>query len=225
MVTQAASLAAPYAPANNVLHVIEQSRRHATRDPFDHRLLKDMGIPEDNVNRTLAALRFLGLIDGYGNKLQEFTWLTRATPPEYQGVFAEIVRAAYHEVFAIVQPQDGALSDKAVREAFQNYRPAAQQSRMISLFLALARESGIIRPQTNPRVGPIKARKPRARAMDASAESAINVDPTILALLRDLPEVRGPWEKHRKEEWLSLFSAAVNFVYPDAGSDGNGAGR
>ena len=53
---------APYAPVANVLTVIRRLRETGLPDPLKLQQLERIGIPQGNAPRTLATLRFLGLV-------------------------------------------------------------------------------------------------------------------------------------------------------------------
>ncbi|MBA2275802.1 MAG: DUF5343 domain-containing protein [Chloroflexi bacterium] len=99
----------------------------------------------------MQALRFLGLVDEGGNRLEGFEQLRRANTDEYPGVLAEVVRAAYLPVFTIVDPATD--SDTAIADAFRGYEPAAQREKMISIFRGLCVRAGLIPAETRAKGG------------------------------------------------------------------------
>jgi hypothetical protein len=102
---------APYAPAENVLLVIRRCREKGSLEVFKTEELPRLSVPEGNARRTMRALRFLVLIDDDGRCTPEFTRLCRASTGEYPQILAEILRAAYRDVFTIVDPTNTNLTE------------------------------------------------------------------------------------------------------------------
>ena len=136
------SQTAPYAPLHNVLTVIRRLRDRGLPNPLTLKELERTGVPEGNAPRTLATLRGLGLIGEDGFHTPACERLGKATTTDYPGVLAEIVRAAYAPVFTLVDPSVD--SEIAIQDAFRHYKPQAQRSRMVALFIGLCREAGIV---------------------------------------------------------------------------------
>lgn len=103
--------------------------------------MRTAGVPEGMVSRTLAALRFLGLLTEANEPTAEWRALTDVSPETFPQLLAGLVRAAYADVFALVDP--AVDSQERVRSAFQQFQPKSQIDRMVSLFLALCNEAGI----------------------------------------------------------------------------------
>lgn len=169
MTTRTDNLSGPYAPGNNVLAVIRRRRERGLVFPITGQVLGAVGIPEGNQPRTLAALRFLGLVDEEGNSTGLFDRINDARTEEYPQVLGEIIRGAYNPVFTMVDPsQDG---DIALYDAFRQYHPEAQRQRMVALFRALCEEAEIIERGPRPRTSRSdQQRPPRAGAASASSK-------------------------------------------------------
>lgn len=135
---------APYAPPANVVDVLHHVRKRGLPDTLTQRVLASIGIPDGNVSRTLAAFRFLKLIEEEnGECTATFQRLARATDEEYPEQLAQVIREAYKTVFTYVDPAD----DDTIKlnNVFrQHYNPQAQRTRMVTLFLGLCREAGIV---------------------------------------------------------------------------------
>src|SRR5215208_6240642 len=94
----------PYAPTGSVLSVIRRYREHgAPKNSIDATEITRVGVSEGNAPRTLAALKFLGLIED-GKLSQKFSMLNKATTEEYPNVLGDIVRDAYSDIFSILNP-------------------------------------------------------------------------------------------------------------------------
>lgn len=219
---------APYAPKKTVMAVVTRYRERGLPDPVTTGALEQVGVPASMAPRTLQALRFLGLIDEDGNRLEPFERLKRATTEEYPGQLAEIVRAAYLPVFTIVNPaEDG---DVAVGDAFRQYEPSAQREKMVTLFRGLCEESGIIFTQKRPaRTAQRPKQEPTARRAakpPATGGKSINdgnlrqdgggtgnrIDyQAISAIIQQLPK-DARWTSDRRERWLKAMSATIDLL-------------
>ena len=136
-------LTAAYAPLNSVVLVIRRVRDRGAPDVVTNELLQSYGVSEANSPRTLAALKFLGLLADDGRPTPEFERLNRAPSEDaYKQAFGEILRSAYKAVFAIVDPTTAASVD--INNAFRQYNPPAQRSRMVSLFIGLLSEANLV---------------------------------------------------------------------------------
>jgi hypothetical protein len=132
---------APYAPTKAVLGVIERFRERGLPDPLTNAGLEQIGIQASNAPRTLQALRFLGLVDEGGNRLQAFDDLRMAKTDEYPDQLALILRVAYLPIFGITDP--AVDTEIQISDAFRGFEPASQRVKMVSLFMGLCRAAGI----------------------------------------------------------------------------------
>ena len=133
MVTETGRRTMPYAPVNNVLSVIRRLRDYGLQEVLNLGELERIGIPTGNAPRTLAALRFLRLVDEDGRRTPAFDRLGRAKSEEYTETLAEIIRDAYSEVFGIVDPAQN--TEIEIADAFRGFEPSRQRNRMITLFM------------------------------------------------------------------------------------------
>lgn len=211
---------APYAPVHNVLSVIRRLRDKGLPNPLSQRELERVGVPEGNAPRTLAALRFLGLVNEDGFMTAEFQRLGKASTVEYPIVLAEILRAAYSGVFTIVDPVED--DEIAIHDAFRHYSPPAQRNRMVTLFLGLCREAEIV-----PGGPPVRKAKMRrsTSAKPVKQTAAINVEVLpakepesdgldyrlIAGLMQRLPE-SGRWTRSQRDKWLQAVAANVDLM-------------
>lgn len=132
----------PYAPTEAVMTIIEGYRTKHPRTPFTTENIQPLGISESIAPRTLQALRLLDLVDKDGEPTPAMDILRDATGAEFPERLAEVVRAAYAEVFAYKDPATDTPND--VAELFRYYRPPSMQPRMVRLFYGLCARAGII---------------------------------------------------------------------------------
>src|SRR3954470_4437602 len=139
---------APYAPAVQVIGAIAHYRNKGAAQ-FSKELLMRLGAPGPYANRTLSALKLLDLVDEEEAPTPAFTEIQRANEVEYKPRLEQVLRTAYDEVFQVVDP--ATASAQAVMDAFRFYQPVAQRDKMVTLFLALCEEAGIIGSDKAPR--------------------------------------------------------------------------
>lgn len=219
---------APYAPAKAVLSVIERYRDRGLPDSLTTGNLEQVGVPASMAPRSLQALRFLGLIDEGGNRLESFEQLKRAKTGEYPAQLAEIVRAAYLPVFTLVDPATD--TDTAVADAFRRYDPMAQRGKMLALFRGLCSAAGITEGVRRARGGAPKkptggalAPRPKATAKkqtpqtdaptpERTADDDGMVDIRLItAIIQQLPRERR-WTSSRRQKWLGAIESAVDLL-------------
>lgn len=133
---------APYTSTSAVMQVIDRFRHRNPATPVTVEVLEMLGIGGAIAPRTLQALKLLDLLDEDGQPTQALRGLREASPEELPTRLAEVVRAAYAEVFSYHDP----VSDPPERlvEAFRRYNPASMRPRMVRLFYGLCHEAGII---------------------------------------------------------------------------------
>lgn len=219
---------APYAPAKAVLGVIERYRDVGLPDPLTSTSIERVGVQPSMGPRTLQALRFLGLLDEGGNRLEGFEQLKRAKTDEYPGQLAEVVRAAYLPVFTVVDPATD--TDTAIADAFRGYEPGAQRQKMIALFRGLCSAAGIIEGNRRPKGGapkkptggalgprpkptkkpPVTQTEPAAPERQADDEAMLDIR-LITAIIQQLPRERR-WTSSRRQKWLGAIESAVDLL-------------
>jgi Family of unknown function (DUF5343) len=145
---------APYAPLANVIGLIRRRRDRGLPEILNADKLAQLGIPEGNISRTLQALRLLDLIDEEGRQTTSFNRLGIAKGDEYPVVLADILRRAYHDVFAVIGDNPNDATDFEIDDAFRGYQPESQRNRIVLLFRGLCQEAGLIAggpPETHMR--------------------------------------------------------------------------
>lgn len=214
---------APYAPPQAVLSVINRYRDHGLREPFDTEVLIMAGVSESLAPRTLQAFKLLELVDEGGHPTEALRQLAHARSDEYQERLGEIIRGAYADVFAFADPASDDI--RRIEDAFRGYTPRGQRNRMVTLFLGLCQEAGIV--QTPPRRQAVEsanpqvrsAKQPKAVAKKAPKTNAADVvtgdiPRPLAALLGELPVPGVPWTKERRDTFLLTFGALLDFLYP-----------
>lgn len=213
---------APYAPPATVLSVIDRYRSHGLQTPFTKDVLNRAGVTESLVPRTLQALRLLDLIDGEANPTTQLEGLGRAGHDELQGLLADVVRAAYADVFRFANPAQD--SYERVADAFRGYRPRGQHARMITLFLGLCEAAGIVekapeksRTRSTSEPGQAQTRRPspaRKAAGSSAPKRAGGLHPALMGLLESLPPTGERWTKDERDRFLETFETVLDFAVP-----------
>lgn len=145
MSTLPKKLFAPYAPPSNVLDIIRRYRERSLPPQTNLNLLRDLGISPGTVHRTLASLKFLGLVHEDDSPTSHFVAIQTATDDEYRAILEGLVKDAYKEAFKIINPEKDALY--VIDNHFRRYEPLSQRQRMITLFLSLCQEAGLAVPE------------------------------------------------------------------------------
>jgi hypothetical protein len=196
---------APYAPNGAVLRIIKELRENGLTEPVSQDGLEQLGIATTMVGPTMSALVFLGLIDEGGNTTSAFDRLRRASTKEYPGILAEIVRKAYLQIFAKVDPKY--TSEAELADEFRRYDPAKQRHKMVRLFLGLCAEAKIInRDSKKPRLRE-RTRAPARRIAHGSSRDY----PLLLTLMQHLP-ANGCWTAEQRKHWLDAVAAAIDLI-------------
>jgi hypothetical protein len=220
---------APYAPPSAVLEIIRRYRDAGLMTPFTPDVLMRAGVSESLAPRTLQALQLLDLVDEKsGEPTSQFEAIRRATTDDFPGTLAETLRSAYAEVFQFVDPTRD--NQQRIEDAFREYQPAGQRRRMVTLFLGLCQEAGIIedgptarapRPRrregtrSQPRAGsPVSRTATGAKGRQPVTGGANGLPPALGGLLAQLPEGSQGWTQHRRDAFLRTFQAVLDFCVP-----------
>lgn len=196
---------APYAPLATVVGLIRRRRERGLPEVLNAEKLPQLSVPESTVSRTLQALRFLNLVDEEGRQTPVFSRLALTKENEYPGILAEIIRAAYHDIFAIIgNPND--TNDIEINDAFRAYQPESQRNRMIILFRGLCQEAGLLAggpPETRTRVNTASANK----SSSSHANGAKN------GTKKSVPKVEPAYQQEAHQPAIS-FTPPFDTNYP-----------
>src|SRR6266508_4428752 len=217
---------APYGTLAPVVQVIERFRDRGLQTPFTTDVLAKAGVSDSLVGRTLLTLKLLDLVEDDGNPSPALRDYAKAR-------FAEMVRGTYAPIFSFVDPATD--SPTRIRDAFRSYEPRAQQDRMVSLFLGLCEYAGIISevPKRTPgpktaRAGQTKTRTtkpPQGRTGSkhqpehgsggrGEVQVPDQLPDAIQGVVRELAVVGPTWTKDRRDAFMKVWEAVVDFSYP-----------
>jgi hypothetical protein len=189
---------APYAPLMTVLGTIRHYRRFDPPERLSTANLRVVGVSESLLPRTVAALKFLNLVRDDMTTTEQFRALRFADDEAYQTLLQGILNESYKDVLANLDL--ATATDTQISNAFIPFSPGGQRERMITLFLALAREAGWEIAATG------KAGTVRSKA-DASRPRAAKARPSSQG--RDTPKGRSEPEPRRENVARSDFLFGV----------------
>jgi hypothetical protein len=130
----------PYCPPSNVAAVLQRLRSRNLPERVGVEYLRDAGVSEGTIGRTMFGLRFIGLVEGE-TPTPALRSISTSTDEEYQGILAGLLREAYREVFEVLDPAED--QQTKFQNFFRRYTPASQRVRMVIFFLGMCREAGI----------------------------------------------------------------------------------
>ena len=126
---------APYAPTTVVADLLTRNRNGGLPEPVTLVTLERLGVSESLRPRTLQTLKQLDYVSEDGSLTPDFANLRKVPTPDYLPKIAEMLRATYAEVFAVVDPSNATYEQ--IKDAFRVFTPPGQIDRMTSLFLGL----------------------------------------------------------------------------------------
>ena len=193
-----------YGPLDAVLKFLTKLRDGHVTEPVAIDSLIQLGVARGNSHRTLASLRFLGLVNADGSLTAEALELAKAPTGEYQEVLSRVVNQAYWEVFEAVNPVDA--TDFQMKDAFRHFTPGGRWDGMLTLFRGLCREAGILPG------GAVPQRQRHQRDGATAGEDPPGVAGDVIAsVLRQLP-ANQRWTAMQRAHWLKLMEAAVDWT-------------
>jgi hypothetical protein len=156
---------APYAPASTLSQFFDHIRFVKTPDMVSSGLLEDYNIPKGHAFALLSTLKFLGIIEDNGAPTPAYK-LLQTSGEEFKTNLEAIVRAAYSDLFSVVDPSRNGRDH--IKNFFaRNYSPATAE-RATALFLDLCGEAGIptLEEKSSKIVKEKPTRKPRTIATE-----------------------------------------------------------
>ncbi len=217
----------PYAPGSGLISVITRFRNRGLSVPITKDVLMRAGVTDSLVPRTLQSLQTLDLIDDAGQPTPTLLKLRSVPEADYKATLTKWLQSAYAEVFQFADPRhDDAIR---VRDAFRAYTPHGQQDRMVSLFMALCTEAGIVDASTSeakparktaraPALASQRTKAPAQRNPPTPAPGATNVPPglapAITGMLASIPTGGKGWTKEDRDRFVLTFAAVLDFAIP-----------
>lgn len=224
----------PYAPPSAVVGVIRQLRNRGLTEPVTSNSLQQVGVSSGNAARTLQALKFLGLVDDEGQIADTFKRLKTAGTDEYPATLAEVLNNTYHPVFNVVDPAEDEMT--RIEDAFRLFEPSRQRGRMVTLFLGLCHEAGLVgedrapkaqssprkqqsrhttSQQGQPRKSPPKKPPAQEPLIEEPPRRETQEPPTdyplVTAIVQQLPK-NGKWTQKRHDLWVHAMTSAVDLA-------------
>jgi hypothetical protein len=209
------------------MEVVNRFRRGLS-GPFTADVLKRAGISDSLTPRTLQALRALDLIDDKGIPSSVFEALRRASEGEYPQRLADWLNGAYADVLNYVDP--ATADEVAIRDAFRNYNPVAQQPRMVTLFTGLYAVAGIRTDKPSSQHTPRQPRAPIPKPRTSVAAAKLSPDwakvsrmwshpkpdlpPALAGVMASLPAFGKGWTQEKRDQFLKLIGTALDFCFP-----------
>lgn len=210
------------------MDLVERYRTRGLPTPITADVLTRAGISDSLNSRTLYALQALDLIDDAGLPTATFEAIRKAPENEYRQRLVEWLNGAYADALKFVDPETA--DEVAVRDAFRNYTPIAQQARMVSLFRGLYSAAGVgaerMSQSRTPRTTSPKPRSTVHRTNPtklspgwtkiARTQSIVTPDlpPALAGLMASLPQNGQGWTKEKREQFMTLLGAALDWCFP-----------
>jgi hypothetical protein len=172
---------APYAPPATVLAVIRHHRKRDVPERISTATLQQIGVTESLIPRTVAALKFLGLVQDDLTTTEKFRSLRYAKDDDYEDTLGRILDDVYEDVLKVIELPTA--TEQEIENAFIPFSPGGQRQRMITLFLALANEAGwSAAVQAKPITPRLSSRKPeKVPANHTPRKASTTIDQTTVA--------------------------------------------
>ena len=203
---------APYAPLSAILGLIERNRTQGLPAPVNAVVLGRAGVADSLIPRTLQALQALDLIEENGNLTALFEGLRKAPQAEFKQRLEDWLKAAYADVFTYVDPSTD--DEIKIRDAFRDYNPVGQQSRMMALFLGLCGAAGLVPEKpTQPRPRARKAAQTPTKRRIARKQS-FGIPDELAGLFAHLPKDGQSWTKNKRDNFMKAFGVVLDLCVP-----------
>jgi hypothetical protein len=160
-----------YGPPRAIIGIIERWRDRGLPTPITGDTLVRASVTTDSLApRTLQTLKLLDLIDDGGHPTDEFVELRKVPSDQYKERLASLLRVAYADVLAHVDPTKDEY--ERIRDGFRAYNPPGLRDRMVTLFLGLSEYAGLISEDRAKQLTGRRSSKPRpARPAPARPKS------------------------------------------------------
>jgi hypothetical protein len=218
-------LTAPYASTENVIRVLDKVYNTGVSGPIGSDLLKQLGIGETMVSRTLQALKFIGFIDAEGNEQPLLRQFMVADEQQRAPLLQDAIREAYAVIFRVVDP---AKDDRQkIWIAFKVMHPQKQWDRMVTFFLGFCRYAGMEvkdapanRPAarvTTPKGRPVRRtpKPPTVTPQPPPSPPPVPGNGTVVEkLLEKFPAFNPEWSAEVQEKWFDAFGKLQEQLQP-----------
>lgn len=225
---------APYAPAKTILEVIYRHRSRGLPLPVIGETLERISVPSTLLPRVLQSLEALDLIDEDGKPTPTFEAIRLAPENEYKKRLEDWLKGTYADIFSFVDPTKD--DETRIRDAFRSYNPVGQQPRMVTLFVGLCTEAGLIvpkqpasAPRSRPAVEPARRSSPARPKPPRHAEqngSIPGLPAPLAGLLASLPRDGDGWTTEKRTKFMTAFGTVLDLCVPivdDADADADEA--
>ena len=216
----------PVRPASAVMEIVQRYQARGLPTPINGEVLARAGISDSLIPRTLQALETLDLINAEGVPTQVFEDIRRAPEAEYQQRLREWLNRAYAEALQFVDP--ATADEVAIRDAFRNYNPFGQVSRMVTLFTGLFKAAGVgLEKAAQASRKPAAASPPKARTGMKSLQGLARrvsagdqtpkpgtLPPALAGLMASLPPEGKGWTQAKRDSFMAAFGTILDFCFP-----------
>lgn len=213
----------PYAPSANVVAVLHRARTRNLPPHVDEAFFNIADVPKSAHGLVRETLLFLGLIDPEGSPSTTFEQISSASDGEFQAILGQVVRQAYADDFAVVDPSKD--SAETLINNFRRYKPRSVTDRMRMLFTGLCREAGIpvAEKQKERRASPKQPRRAPRKQTPASevptqvapkaatpqqAEISVPISHADIVALSDEAAFLKIWDSLGRLEWSRAMASA-----------------
>lgn len=222
---------APYSPSTTIIGTIRRYRDKGLPSPIDGDVLQRAGVVSETlVPRTLQSLQILELIDEAGNPTPVFKKMRSVPEADFKACLADWLRSVYADVFAYVDPAKDTPTQ--VRDAFRGYVPHGQQDRMVSLFLTLCGEAGLVpeNKKSEPKLSarkqykvhsgvPLPPKRNPVRSVPPTPTNLGGLAPALAGILQSIPSPQQGWTQEARDKFVSTFGTVLDFVVPIKAED------